>query len=911
DHPLHEWIPHHNEWLAELLRHEGRCGFTEEKCPRCQGATAEIRCVDCDDLTLYCQECTVVMHKQNPYHRLKVWVQTHFRRKTLKDAGLRIQVGHPSSMRCRNPERAWGDDFVVMDISGIHSVGLDFCNCEMAQPHDIQLLRAQLFPATSDNPKTAATFRLLEHFHLLSTQANISGFRFYSMLERRTDNTGLDTPKDRYPELMRMMRQWRHLKMLKRFGRGHDPSGVSGTTPGSCAVECPACPHPGKNLPDNWKEAPPERRWLYRLFLGMDANFRLKRKNVSSDAADPGLNTGIAFFIEEKRYKAHIKMYGKVIKEETSTCNNHDAVKLANLKGSQGTAASGVGTVECSRHDMKRPCSVGDLQKGERYVNMDYLFWSSMQQNTPISIVVSYDIACQWSVHFWERMALYEHHFDRRTITFLIPKFHLPAHQESCHLRYSFNITPQVGRTDGEAVERGWAAVNPFASSTKEMGPGSRRDLLDDIFGAYNWNKITRIAESMLTKITNAIEEHSTHVAAFHELSAALPTEHVTEWTEAVTAWERDPSKPNPFQITQSTITQASVRLQLVEEDAAQLRDGEASAVHDTISPSMVIMSSLELEKLQCRLHEDTDELGSHSTDLQHAKVLERRNTLQRRYDAWSEVQQLYIPAVAILRSQNSDSTSNVVPHARLYLPSEILDRVRCDPFLVDCEYRLRQAQAHDALENLRRHLRLRSHLYHIKDRFVRGQRPNTRARGIIDTVQRKVDTDAKRYRKARRAVEVLSIVVGDQTWRRELRQLDDGDIRGMSEGLFTETEGRRTLRTFESLCRAVLIAAIALRVEWCKARARAHRWSEECQLLKEEMRRVVQYHNYQAEWWLGLIGRKPASSDENREGMAAYAFRQAELRTLMGKFCEKSWRRVSEWLKSGEVHTADDAEER
>lgn len=113
--------------------------------------------------------------------------------------------------------------------------------------------------------------------------------------------------------------------------------------------------------------------WIYRLFLGIDANFRLKRKKVSSDAADPGLNEGFAFFVEEKAYKEHINVYSEVIKEDTSTCNNHDAVKLANMKGSQGTAASGVGTVECSRHDMKRPCSVGDLQKGERYVvNLRY-----------------------------------------------------------------------------------------------------------------------------------------------------------------------------------------------------------------------------------------------------------------------------------------------------------------------------------------------------------------------------------------------------------------------------------------------------------------------------------------------------------------------------------------------------------
>lgn len=62
--------------------------------------------------------------------------------------------------------------------------------------------------------------------------------------------------QDRYTELMRMIRQWGHLKMLKRAGRGHDPDGVDGTGEGELAVLCPACPHPGKNLPNNWQNAP-------------------------------------------------------------------------------------------------------------------------------------------------------------------------------------------------------------------------------------------------------------------------------------------------------------------------------------------------------------------------------------------------------------------------------------------------------------------------------------------------------------------------------------------------------------------------------------------------------------------------------------------------------------------------------
>ena len=32
--------------------------------------------------------------------------------------------------------------------------------------------------------------------------------------------------------------------------------GVLATTEGECAVLCPTCPQLGKNLPDNWQDAP-------------------------------------------------------------------------------------------------------------------------------------------------------------------------------------------------------------------------------------------------------------------------------------------------------------------------------------------------------------------------------------------------------------------------------------------------------------------------------------------------------------------------------------------------------------------------------------------------------------------------------------------------------------------------------
>jgi hypothetical protein len=44
---------------------------------------------------------------------------------------------------------------------------------------------------------------------------------------------------------------------FKRAGRGHDPSGIEGTRRGGLMVECPACPHPDRNLPNGWQNAGP------------------------------------------------------------------------------------------------------------------------------------------------------------------------------------------------------------------------------------------------------------------------------------------------------------------------------------------------------------------------------------------------------------------------------------------------------------------------------------------------------------------------------------------------------------------------------------------------------------------------------------------------------------------------------
>lgn len=58
---------------------------------------------------------------------------------------------------------------------------------------------------------------------------------------------------------MRTMREWRHVVLLKRGGRGNDGERpVAETRPGELAVLCPACPRPGINLPEDWASASEE-----------------------------------------------------------------------------------------------------------------------------------------------------------------------------------------------------------------------------------------------------------------------------------------------------------------------------------------------------------------------------------------------------------------------------------------------------------------------------------------------------------------------------------------------------------------------------------------------------------------------------------------------------------------------------
>ena len=123
---------------------------------------------------------------------------------------------------------------------------------------------------------------------------------------------------------------------------------------------------------------------------------------------------------------------------------------------------------------------------------MDYILLSALAPLLIASVFVSYDIACQFKLKFDERVDKLPPEIQlplNVEFEWGIPKCHCPMHKVSCQAPHSLNFKNGVGWTDGEGIRCSWSELNRVANSTKEMGPGSRHNTLDDHIGHHNFCK--------------------------------------------------------------------------------------------------------------------------------------------------------------------------------------------------------------------------------------------------------------------------------------------------------------------------------------------------------------------------------------------------------------------------------------
>ncbi|KAF7327504.1 CxC2 domain-containing protein [Mycena kentingensis (nom. inval.)] len=646
------------------------------------------------------------------------WNGAYFSRCSLRELGLCLQLGHHDGSDCGRPRSA-RDDFVVLNVNGIHTVNIDFCGCY--HTHDaahMQLLKAGLYPATIDSPRTCATLPCLDTFQILSLQGKTTVYDFYASLEWLTNGARVKPP-DQYRVFLRVARQYRHLMLLKRAGRGHDRFGVMGTAEGELALRCPACPRPGVNLPDDWAEVEPQDRYLYTLYIAMDACFHLKRRLVSSWARDPGLGTGWAYMIAPGPYLAYIASVGD--QKEMSSCSGLAAIDHANDKFSRGYTATGVGMGVCARHEFILPTSVGDLQKGERYANMDYIFIGASTSENASRI-------CRHRSRLAAIIKIVE------LARFVIPKMHIKGHILLCQLLFAIGLLPAGGQLDGEGVERPWSMVGGVAASTRASG--SRANQLDDHWGFWNWVKLLKLASLLCLRHDKAVYELATQEAAFEEFSVHH-FDSVPKWLEMVTAFESDATQPNPYQATTEGLTECQVHDWFEEEEAKETAAGRVP-LHN-VGPAEFMTSLLHVEDEQRRIN-----------------LRRSRRTLNKSISRIRVLQATYMPgALTYLDSLKlpQDTLAELVP---ILPPSALPDAIRaeggCREGLLELERQLRDAQCRSALAALRLQLHVKQRLLSYKRHHSRHQGANTRSRALVLRNENKILRHADKYQSARRA---------------------------------------------------------------------------------------------------------------------------------------------------------------
>ncbi|KAL0568608.1 hypothetical protein V5O48_013381 [Marasmius crinis-equi] len=997
DGPMMEWKAFTSMFLDELMVSDGQGRFTSTRCFLCRkdGAQPRYRCCHCYGGQLMCKDCIVKEHQCRPLDPVEYWNGFYFEPTTLASLGLIIQLAHPVGECCGLPE-PFRSGFTVVDLFGIQDVNINSCLCQredVAGNRLQQLLRFRLYPATVQTPGTAFSFRLLNLFHTMTLQGRVTLYDFYRSIEKRTDGTGTIRVKDRYDVFVRVARQWRYLKQLRRGGIGNVlGQDLQNIEPGSLAIRCIACPRPNVNLPDSWREAAKEWKFLYQKFIAVDACFRLKRRTVSSEQKDPGLYTGLAYFVPQAVYQEFARRAPE--QDEKSSCPGLMAIDQANTRFAKGYTQTGAILCLCSRHEMIEPNGTVDTNKGEKFCLTDYAIASSQRLSDQfLDRVLSYDICCQYCRNFASRMKELPEHIrmdiDPAKWQFVVPKLHITGHNRECQENFAFHLLVGSGQTDGEGVERHWASIGPIATSTREMGPGHRRDTIDDHLAFWNWTKIIGLGELLRKRRQRACEKSQAHAEEFKGFCQSQQETTLQGWRQKVLDYEAGrtvPGKvgrydldglliPNPYSNTSKGKSEHDVRLEYATKEAKEELEG-IPPIHD-VSPSAFMETGLAVEEQQRMLVMELAKDKNVST-IHQVELVERRARLLRLVARLRSLQQVYTPhAIATLNNtakspesiaSNTPTTNKDlafdlqkltkpaskgnVESAMLYLPSGLPKTVRTLPEMskwVEMETSFRRGQLQSALDGLRSHLFIRTHLNLQRTLHVRHQHAAVRARQVMSRNDHKIDVFKAKYCVG---WEALKVLVGEEEIG--LPQLRKGDVTSYDEvdthalrnvrkvlgtqrrnGTVSEAGSRipkdALVKPGESVKQLSWIWTTydvsggsdelqeVMRIEWSKSWARKRRWAEELALVDEEMRRTLVTLQHDAEEWKGLAMVEGEVDGVLMEGMRAFALEQAATRQALAAGFQALWARPDplpkvkisiDELSDGEIEAEGDEEE-
>jgi hypothetical protein len=136
---------------------------------------------------------------------------------------------------------------------------------------------------------------------------------------------------------------------------------------------------------------------------------------------------------------------------------------------------------------------------------MDYSICQALKRfPRRVQALIIYDICCQWSIHFRQRVS--ESEFlelsDSLDITGAVGKWHLAAHIPECFPKFSLNFIEGAGQVEGEILETLWSNMDEVAGLAQAMSISHHQETLDEYMNDSNWRKVIRMGRRLCTRIT-------------------------------------------------------------------------------------------------------------------------------------------------------------------------------------------------------------------------------------------------------------------------------------------------------------------------------------------------------------------------------------------------------------------------
>ncbi|KAJ7585715.1 hypothetical protein C8J56DRAFT_892401 [Mycena floridula] len=358
-------------------------------------------------------------------------------------------------------------------------------------------------------------------------------------------------------------------------------------------------------------------------------------------------------------------------------------------------------------------------------------------------------------------------------MTGLIGPVHIVGHIKRCRALFLANTTESAGRACGDNIEQPFAETKTTGGSTKHMNGGHRHDVLDDFHNFWNYKKMTDMGRSLATRYQAAFKKLQKLERSFNELSEGYPSSQIEAWEQLYNSPRPSPLTKDPVDLFESRLAPAKLSLkaklkEVVDTEMVKILSSTTSESVTTMSSVLLSAVQLNIEMHLTKRLASTKELDAKDKEkLQNA----RKRLCPKIISATANLRKAFPALSRHLDSLDADQSVDPDKPERfsLPLPSNLTDTVQTACDLTDAanvEYKLREGQAFDLLENIR--LDILSHCINSRLRFseIHGQYATTRSGTFLSGLMDDARELASCYNHCRQALLRLGLSSESSTFQ-------------------------------------------------------------------------------------------------------------------------------------------------